>query len=73
MIGSRRRIKACFQRFRDEDKISEELIEKVYAPIGLDIGTETPAEIASGDLGRGHKSAARRRRGLAFRSLEQGR
>jgi len=29
MIGSRRRIKACFQRFRDEDKISEELIEKV--------------------------------------------
>jgi xanthine dehydrogenase accessory factor len=46
MIGSRRRIKACFQRFRDEDKISEELIQKVYAPIGLDIATETPAEIA---------------------------
>lgn len=46
MIGSRRRIKACFQRFRDEDKISEELIEKVYAPIGLDIATETPPEIA---------------------------
>lgn len=51
MIGSRRRIKACFQRFRDEDKISEELIEKVYAPIGLDIGTETPAEIALAILG----------------------
>ena len=46
MIGSRRRIKACFQRFRDEDKISEELIGRVYAPIGLDIATETPAEIA---------------------------
>ncbi|MGH7795857.1 MAG: XdhC family protein [Candidatus Binatia bacterium] len=46
LIGSRRRIKACFQRFRDEDKISEVLIEKVYAPIGLDIATETPAEIA---------------------------
>ena len=46
MIGSRRRIKACFQRFREQDKIAEELIEKVYAPIGLDIGTETPAEIA---------------------------
>ncbi|TMA64152.1 MAG: xanthine dehydrogenase, partial [Deltaproteobacteria bacterium] len=28
------------------DKISEELIERVYAPIGLDIATETPAEIA---------------------------
>jgi xanthine dehydrogenase accessory factor len=46
MIGSRRRIKACFQRFRDEEKIAEEMIERVYAPIGLDIGTETPAEIA---------------------------
>lgn len=50
MIGSRRRIKACFQRFRDEDKISEELIGKVYAPIGLDIATETPAEIAASIL-----------------------
>ncbi len=46
MIGSRRRIKACFQRFRDEEKIAEEVIEKVRAPIGLDIATETPAEIA---------------------------
>ncbi|HXG52215.1 MAG TPA: XdhC/CoxI family protein [candidate division Zixibacteria bacterium] len=46
MIGSRRRIKACFQRFRDEEKIAEEVIQRVYAPIGLDIGTETPAEIA---------------------------
>ena len=46
MIGSRRRIKACFQRFRDQDKISEELIQRVRAPIGLDIATETPAEIA---------------------------
>jgi xanthine dehydrogenase accessory factor len=46
MIGSRRRIKACFQRFRDEEKIAEEALERVYAPIGLDIGTETPAEIA---------------------------
>jgi xanthine dehydrogenase accessory factor len=45
MIGSRRRIKACFERFREE-KIGEELIERVYAPIGLDIATETPAEIA---------------------------
>lgn len=51
MIGSRRRIKACFQRFRDEEKISEELLERVYAPIGLDIATETPAEIALSILG----------------------
>jgi xanthine dehydrogenase accessory factor len=46
MIGSRRRIKACFQRFRDEEKIAEEMIDRVHAPIGLDIATETPAEIA---------------------------
>jgi xanthine dehydrogenase accessory factor len=46
MIGSKRRIKACFQRFRDEEKIAEEVIARVYAPIGLDIATETPAEIA---------------------------
>jgi xanthine dehydrogenase accessory factor len=46
MIGSRRRIKACFERFKKEDKIAEEVIARVYAPIGLDIGTETPEEIA---------------------------
>src|SRR5918999_5226479 len=46
MIGSKRRIKACFERFREEGKIAEEVIGRVYAPIGLDIATETPAEIA---------------------------
>lgn len=46
MIGSRRRVKACFQRFREEEKIAEEIIQRVYAPIGLDINTETPEEIA---------------------------
>lgn len=46
MIGSRRRTKACFQRFREEEKIAEEVIQRVYAPIGLDINTETPEEIA---------------------------
>jgi xanthine dehydrogenase accessory factor len=46
MIGSKRRIKACFERFRNEEKIAEEVIERVYAPIGLDIATETPEEIA---------------------------
>jgi len=46
MIGSKRRIKACFIRFRDEDGISEELLKRVYAPIGLDINAESPEEIA---------------------------
>ncbi len=46
MIGSKRRIKACFIRFRDEDGIPEELLKRVYAPIGLDIHAESPEEIA---------------------------
>ncbi len=46
MIGSKRRVKACFQRFREEERIAEELIRRVHAPIGLDINTETPEEIA---------------------------
>jgi xanthine dehydrogenase accessory factor len=51
MIGSKRRIKACFNRFKEEEKIAEELIQRVYAPIGLDISTETPEEIALSILG----------------------
>ena len=64
MIGSRRRIKACFQRFRDEEKVTEDAINRIYAPIGLDIATETPAEIALSILGevikirRGGKAAS---------------
>lgn len=46
MIGSRRRVKACFIRFRDEEGIPEELLKKVHAPIGLDINAESPEEIA---------------------------
>ena len=64
MIGSRRRIKACFERFRNEDRMVAEVLERVYAPIGLDIATETPAEIALSILGevikvrRGGKAAS---------------
>jgi xanthine dehydrogenase accessory factor len=46
MIGSRRRIKALFEKFRNEEKIAEEILQRVYAPIGLAIATETPEEIA---------------------------
>ena len=46
MIGSKRRIKACFIRFRDEEGIPEELLKRVHAPIGLDIKAESPEEIA---------------------------
>ncbi len=46
MIGSKRRVKACFIRFRDEEGVPEELLKRVYAPIGLDIKAESPEEIA---------------------------
>jgi len=46
MIGSRRRVKACFIRFRDEEGIPEELLSRVHAPIGIDINAESPEEIA---------------------------
>jgi xanthine dehydrogenase accessory factor len=45
MIGSRRKVRIIFGHLRD-DGIDEALIERVHSPIGLDIGSETPAEIA---------------------------
>jgi len=45
MIGSRRRVGAVLQHLMDEGVPPDEL-ERVHTPIGLDIGAETPAEIA---------------------------
>lgn len=45
MIGSRRRTKIVMERLQDEG-VSLEWLRKIYAPIGLDLGGETPAEIA---------------------------
>lgn len=45
MIGSRRRVRATFDALLAEG-ISRERLARVHAPIGLDIGGETPAEIA---------------------------
>lgn len=45
MIGSRRRVRATFVRLL-EDGVSHERIAAVHAPVGLDIGAETPEEIA---------------------------
>jgi xanthine dehydrogenase accessory factor len=46
MIGSKRRIRAVFDLLEQEQGVSREKLERVYAPIGLDIGAESPAEIA---------------------------
>ncbi len=46
MIGSRRRVAAVFQLLEEERGLPGQKLQRVYAPIGLDIGAETPAEIA---------------------------
>jgi len=45
MIGAQRRVWAVFKLLHDEG-VSADLLERVHAPIGVDIGAETPAEIA---------------------------
>lgn len=44
MIGSRRRISGVFSQLKKE--YPQENFENIYAPIGLDIGAQTPEEIA---------------------------
>ncbi len=45
MIGSRKKVGTVFENLRKEG-IAEHTINRVRAPIGLDIGAETPEEIA---------------------------
>ncbi|MDO9084597.1 MAG: XdhC family protein [Anaerolineaceae bacterium] len=45
MIGSRRKIKLTFEALLKEE-ISEKQLKTVHSPIGLNIGAETPEEIA---------------------------
>jgi xanthine dehydrogenase accessory factor len=45
MIGSSRKIEQVFAALRDRG-VSKEKLAQVYAPLGLDIGADSPAEIA---------------------------
>lgn len=45
MVGSRRRVRAALELLRREG-IPRERLLRVHAPIGLDVGAETPEEIA---------------------------
>jgi xanthine dehydrogenase accessory factor len=45
MIGSKRRVRAVFDLLEQEEGIPREKFDRVYAPIGLDISAESPAEI----------------------------
>lgn len=46
MIGSKRRVRAVFELLEKERGLAPEKFSRVYSPIGLDIGAESPAEIA---------------------------
>lgn len=45
MIGSRRKVKAVFKQLESEG-VSVEKLNEIYSPIGINIGSETPEEIA---------------------------
>ena len=45
MIGSKKKVKTIFDNLRAEG-VAGEQIDRVHSPIGLDIGAESPAEIA---------------------------
>lgn len=46
MIGSKSKVLVAFRRLSEKGVSREALEQRVYAPIGLDIGSETPGEIA---------------------------
>ncbi len=75
MIGSRRRVGAVLRHLIDEGA-DREAVARVHTPIGLDIGAETPEEIAisimaeivqvrRGGSGRPLREVKRARRGVA--------
>jgi xanthine dehydrogenase accessory factor len=45
MIGSKTKVAKAFQQLREKG-IGEAVIQRIHAPIGVDIGANTPAEIA---------------------------
>jgi len=45
LLGSRRKVSLIFKALR-EAGVGEEQLTRVYAPVGLDLGAETPEEIA---------------------------
>ena len=45
MIGSRKKVLQVFDELKAKG-VKAEVLAKVYAPIGLDIGSDSPAEIA---------------------------
>jgi|SRR5579884_2518161 len=51
MIGSKRRVRTVLRRIKEQQDIPDEFLARVNAPVGLDIGARTPAEIALAIVG----------------------
>jgi len=51
MIGSRRRIRAVYDLLRSDHALPPSRFSNIYAPVGLDIGAQSPAEIAVAIMG----------------------
>ncbi|MBU1626287.1 XdhC family protein, partial [bacterium] len=50
MIGSSRKVRTTYSQL-EKDGFTPDEISRIYAPIGLDIGAETPSEIALAIIG----------------------
>src|SRR5262249_20173992 len=61
MIGSKRKREVVYDSLR-ADGVSDEILARVHAPIGLEIGAETPEEIAVSVLAEIIQVRAERRR-----------
>lgn len=72
MIGSRTRVDTVFRMLQENDGIDPSALKKVHAPIGLDIGARTPAEIAVSILGELIK-VRRGGTGISLSQLERAR
>jgi len=68
MVGSKNRVEMAFNTLKKEGILGDSL-SRVYAPIGLDIGAETPAEIATSIIAE----IIKHRRGGTGRNLALGR
>lgn len=70
MIGSQRKVQRVFEELKQRGLADDERLERVFAPIGLDIGADSPAEIAVSVVGE-ILQILRRRQGGHLRAAQK--